>query len=216
MPLPVTAAQPQHDRRLQYELPKLVEGVRNGWIASSQAIAVVGALFAAGETALIPFVKTASVDPEGNPLLPGHAALFKCLLVFSYGAFLFNASATISSLILIDKLGEMAFLNRSREDNRGWVPSSANRLLTQYKLGGVWYSVQVHCLLSLILGCTCIFLQIVLYTWLKESRAVFVLTTIIAGWCALPFVLSITHSISTAYSEVWVTQRTRSIPLGIV
>ncbi|KIO24601.1 hypothetical protein M407DRAFT_212368 [Tulasnella calospora MUT 4182] len=127
------------------ELPKLVESVRNGWIASSQAIAVVGALFAAGETALIPFVKTASEDSEGNPLLPDHAGLFKCLLIFSYGAFMFNASATISSLILIDKLGEMAFLNRSRGDKSCWVPSSANRLLTRYKLGTVWYSVQAHC-----------------------------------------------------------------------
>ncbi|KAG8997333.1 hypothetical protein FRB90_012520, partial [Tulasnella sp. 427] len=110
------------------ELPKLVESVRNGWIASSQAIAVVGALFAAGETALIPFVKTATVDSEGNPLLPDHAGLFKCLLILSYGAFLFSASATISSLILIDKLGEMAFLNRSRGENGSWVPRSESLL----------------------------------------------------------------------------------------
>ncbi|KAG8910015.1 hypothetical protein FRC01_006596 [Tulasnella sp. 417] len=81
-----------------------------------------GALFAAGETALIPFVKTASVDPDGKPLLPDHAGLFKCLLILSYGAFLFNASATISSLLLIDKLGEMAFLNRSQGDKPRWVP----------------------------------------------------------------------------------------------
>ncbi|KAG8942390.1 hypothetical protein FRC04_003786 [Tulasnella sp. 424] len=97
-----------------YELPKLVESVRQGWITSSQAIAVVGALFAAGETALIPFVKTAAVDGDGKPKMPAHPGLFKLLLIVSYSAFLFNASATISSLILIDKLGEMSFLNRAK------------------------------------------------------------------------------------------------------
>lgn len=73
-----------------------------------------GALFSAGETALIPFVKTAIMNEDGTPRRPAHPAQFKLLLIVSYGAFLFNASATISSLLLIDKLGEMPFLNREK------------------------------------------------------------------------------------------------------
>lgn len=81
-----------------------------------------GALFASAEATLIPFVKTASVDSQGNPSLTDHAGLFKCLLVLSYGAFLFTGASTISSLFLIDKLGEMAFLNRNRVEDVHQVP----------------------------------------------------------------------------------------------
>ncbi|KIO24575.1 hypothetical protein M407DRAFT_99325 [Tulasnella calospora MUT 4182] len=134
-------------------------------------------------------------------MLPSHTGLFKLLLILSYASFLFNASATMSSLILIDKLGEMAFLNRNaRHVDQKTVPMSANRLLGTYELEPDWYRVQAHCLISLLLGCGCIFLQIALYTWLKEPGAVFAATAVITCWCIMPAIISIYHNINKAYS----------------
>ncbi|KIO29679.1 hypothetical protein M407DRAFT_242543 [Tulasnella calospora MUT 4182] len=62
----------------------------------------------------------------------------------------------------------------------------------------MWYWIQGHCLISLLLGCFCIFLQIVLYTWLNESQTVFVVTVFVAAWCLLPLVFSLSDSIHSA------------------
>lgn len=70
-------------------------------------------------------------------MLPSHAGLFKLLLVVSYAGFLFNASATMSSLILIDKLGEMGFLNRNPrpvDQNTVNIPMCVYALLSQFPL----------------------------------------------------------------------------------
>ncbi|KAG9030822.1 hypothetical protein FRB95_003514 [Tulasnella sp. JGI-2019a] len=80
----------------EFQLPALVESQRQGWIFSAQAAAVVSVLFCGAETQLIATIK-GDTPPEGA------AGAYKFLLLLSYAAFLLNASATIASLLMIDR-----------------------------------------------------------------------------------------------------------------
>lgn len=179
----------QGDQAIHYELPRLVESLRQGWITSFQAMAVVGALFAAGETTLIPFVKTTVLNGDGTPKLPAHPGLFKLLLAVSYGAFFFSASVTISSVILIDELSLLSFLNRAKGSNNPALDfDSVFLLLKEFQLTTTWYWVGAYCWVSIFLGCLCIVIQLAVYTWLNESRAVTILT---AAWFLMPVTLQL-------------------------
>ncbi|KAG8874091.1 hypothetical protein FRB98_008630, partial [Tulasnella sp. 332] len=89
---------------LSYKLPELVESVRQGWIFSAQGAAVVSVLLCGAETQLIAIVQ--GIDTTKPKVLENPAAL-RFLMLLSYSAFIINASATIASLLMIDRLGEM-------------------------------------------------------------------------------------------------------------
>ncbi|KAJ7034886.1 hypothetical protein C8F04DRAFT_1234048 [Mycena alexandri] len=83
---------------VQYEHPPLIKSQINAWTQSVNAAAVVTALFAGTAAQLFGIVISSSFNP-------GHTRSF--LILSSYAAMIFNALATMASIVLIDRLGDI-------------------------------------------------------------------------------------------------------------
>ncbi|KAF9266643.1 hypothetical protein L218DRAFT_996803 [Marasmius fiardii PR-910] len=174
------------DLNLDYVSPSLVEGVKSSWQASFQSAAVVSSLLAAVAAQLLAIISDDSFKEGKNP----HAV--DALFVVSYGAVLFNASATVTSLVLIDKLGRLLKEPAQRDNIRpltGYigVPDHMS-LLKHFAVGGSWIWYLRHWYTSLFCGILCLFLQVLLYFVLQNSKGVQIVTGIIWGFTVLPLV----------------------------
>jgi len=162
---------------LRYQLPELVESVRQGWIYSSQAAAVVSVLFCGAETQLIAIIKGGSDN--------GHPGAFKLLLFLSYAAFILNASATIASLVMIDRLGDLPQRAAKLGSKAGHMldddMSCVDYPLEAHGAGGRWTWSRYHCLISLFAGSWCIFMQMAVYIWLFESRGLAIALSVLCA-----------------------------------
>jgi len=106
---------------LEYELPRLVASSREGWVYSAQAAAVVSALFCGAETQIISTIKSLETG-QNNPIRHQNPGTFRFLLLLSYSAFILNASATIASLVMIDRLGEIPVRMVKRRTSTALAP----------------------------------------------------------------------------------------------
>ncbi|KAG9005297.1 hypothetical protein FRB93_009851 [Tulasnella sp. JGI-2019a] len=166
---------------LSYELPPLVRDVQQGWSGSSQAAAVVSALFAGIEVSFLTLIKTPP-DP-GSTLRNASPGLFRFLLLSTYAALCFNSAATITSLVISDQLGEMPF--RSRGVRLSEVPASAHHLLENYKVSRRgWSWLIAYCYTLLFCGGVCVFSSIGVYIWLHEANSTRIVMTPIVVVCA--------------------------------
>lgn len=114
-------------------------------------------LFCGAETQLIASIK--QIDPTQPGLRDSSPGAFRFLLLLSYSAFILNASATIASLIMIDRLGDLQFRayqaakkrksapirhpslplsEKSKDDPDDW-------LLEDYGAGKRWAWMKLHC-----------------------------------------------------------------------
>ncbi|KAG8864342.1 hypothetical protein FRB96_006164 [Tulasnella sp. 330] len=128
---------------LTYKLPELVESVRQGWIYSAQGAAVVSALLCGAETQLITIVQ--GIDMTTPKVVENPAAL-RFLTLLSYSAFVINASATIASLLMIDRLGEIPLrAKRFFDKHVGPLPPlDYGYLLELHAAGGRWTWMKWH------------------------------------------------------------------------
>lgn len=105
---------------------------------------------------LLATIKTISFDNS-------HSNSVKFLLLLSYSGLALSCSATISSLILVDKLGELPIrASRMRElDNVESIDGETISILRRYGAGESWELVMWHCEPSAAFACTrtqwCIF-----------------------------------------------------------
>ncbi|KAG9021089.1 hypothetical protein FRB95_002861, partial [Tulasnella sp. JGI-2019a] len=157
------------------KLPELVELQRQGWIVSAQAAAVVSALLCGVETALLVLIKTP--DPNNRPARDPSPSAFRFLLLLSYSALVFNASSTMASLVMLDCLGDIPVrvATASPEERVKMLQKEKGTKgiqLEDFKAGRRWTWARIHCLTSLFAGCGCIFIQVVMYTWLREATSV--------------------------------------------
>ncbi|KAJ7702746.1 hypothetical protein B0H17DRAFT_1237223 [Mycena rosella] len=103
----------------------------------------------------------------------------------SYAAILFNGIATIASLFLVDRLGDID-LNEARKDldraTEGRVePGSSLKLLLDYGARPNLTYIIIQWLLYLFLGTAFIFLQTLTYVWLREGRVMSIILTALTG-----------------------------------
>ncbi|KAG8938479.1 hypothetical protein FRC00_000084, partial [Tulasnella sp. 408] len=85
----IDAAEAQDASADEDEHPKLVESLKQGWLLSYQAIAVVAALFAGMEASLITLAKTPEPDDHG-PLRFPQSAFQNAVLGLAYVALALN------------------------------------------------------------------------------------------------------------------------------
>ncbi|KAG9022510.1 hypothetical protein FRB95_014676 [Tulasnella sp. JGI-2019a] len=186
--------QPDREGARKDELGKLleiVESERQGWIVSAQAAAVVAALLCGVEASLLTLVKT---DPSNtSSLLPESA--FRLLLSMSYLALVFNASSTIASLVMLDYLGEIPMLvakaarkaaDKERLIQESQEVDSMDDYLGLFKVGSRWNWARRYCIGSLVLGSSCIFIQVVTYTWIYEAHSVAAIVTVACAFGSVP------------------------------
>jgi len=184
----MSEVKPENSQRswLDYELPKVVESARQAHLGSYKASAVIAGFFVVTSAQVI-----ALIHHESSP---ASKVLSRRLLVCTYGALMFNIGTIISSLVLIDRFGELPFRNRRRTDRLpdSVAHTSARRLLEQFGVGGPIVWIQVHWTICLTAGAIFTLLEMGVFACLYEPPAVFVFVTISALVAGLPLILVVT------------------------
>ncbi|KAG8864623.1 hypothetical protein FRB96_005127 [Tulasnella sp. 330] len=172
---------------LGYKLPEVVESLRRGRVDSCSAAAVVSALFAGVEASMINTIKASSSPPPGS-----HSAN-QLLLVLSYAALILNASTTFTSLLLIDRLGDVAFRSQGLDPEiTETARRSGRRLLGRYGASGVvWDLVELHYFITLLAGSFTIFFQLITYIFIQEGLTVAIVSACCTVFAILPLFVSL-------------------------
>ncbi|KAF8895827.1 hypothetical protein CPB84DRAFT_1781918 [Gymnopilus junonius] len=158
---------------LKYGLPEAVVSVRDGWQWTCQSGAVVSGLLASVAAQLLVFFKASSSYAEGIPN-PGGAQGF--LLASCYAALFLNISATISSFILIDNLGEIGFTMTTTQDD----------LLIMFGASKKWKWMLWHWLVTFYSGILALIIAVLTYVTMQEP----LVTKIIMWIIVLPLTLA--------------------------
>ncbi|KAF8999762.1 hypothetical protein BDQ17DRAFT_1360324 [Cyathus striatus] len=175
------------ETRLNYELPSTIRSLRDGWQSTCQNASIISASLTVTGAILLAFFKQSGVFST-NTDNPQESRTF--LLVICYVALFFNISASISAFILTDKLGELP-LTAARKRDSALPPSAAsitadsNRLLKSYGIGRTWILVQWHWFLCYVGGLWLIFVQILTYVILEESKAIRITVSCFGGFSML-------------------------------
>ncbi|TFY70608.1 hypothetical protein EVG20_g2405 [Dentipellis fragilis] len=178
---------------LNYQLPALIKGLQEGWIASCENAAVVSVLVASIVAQLMSTMGlTGGPDDENG--ISNHATV-KALTVFAYSALLFSCSATISALLLIDEFGELPYRAATR---RGIAPEKDEKILASLPdlldrsgLRSHWSWVRRHWLFSLNAGIGCMIVQIIVYVWSTEGHSVKIVLLLVTVFSILPLLFVI-------------------------
>ncbi|KAG8988547.1 hypothetical protein FRB94_001906 [Tulasnella sp. JGI-2019a] len=163
---------------LNHKLPETVEGLREGRMRSCEAAAVAAALFAGIEAAILTLEKTPGTGKGGNQVI----------LFLSYFALFLNASITITSILMIDRLGGLPFHTKDTETLITVTSlGSGRRLLGRFGAKGwVWSYVEYQWLITLSLGCFVFFGQVLVYIWIHETIWLAISATAMATLAVLP------------------------------
>ncbi|KAK0223183.1 hypothetical protein IW262DRAFT_1295022 [Armillaria fumosa] len=171
-------------RNLSYKLPSLVEYHLNGWQSTCSSAAVVTSLLAGVAAGLLSVINDVVSDADFKQTANPHAVA--ALQVTSFGAIILNASATITSLLLIDELGDLPDIASADPDKvpAGFIDKSKD-LLVYYGMKKTWTWTRWHWIVSLILGAWCLFAQVVVFVCISQTKAVKVIVTIAAIYAVL-------------------------------
>ncbi|THG97520.1 hypothetical protein EW026_g4491 [Hermanssonia centrifuga] len=151
-----------------YKLPETVQSLVEGWLKTFESSAVASVLFAGIESQLLGPMQTAAKNQSS---VRGHV-----LLALTYIAFFCSISATMTSLVLTDSFGEIT-LHASRsmkaEESVLNFDGTSSALLKRFNGGkGSRRWVKVHWFSTLIIGYLCFIVQIVLYVFYTEAKAI--------------------------------------------
>ncbi|KAF9256344.1 hypothetical protein L218DRAFT_219550 [Marasmius fiardii PR-910] len=167
------------DINLQYELPPLVAAVKSSYQCSLQSAATASSLLAGAAVQLM-----ATSSGQTFPNAQKYPSLVITLSTVSYGAVFMNASAAVTSLILIDRLGRLLRMPAQRNslvldlEKGGYVNINDHLyLLEKYGAGRSWKWCLRHWFISLFLGIVFLFLQVFIYVFLQETELVIVILT---------------------------------------
>lgn len=154
---------------------------------------MVSTLFVIAATQLLAFFKnpnhfsTTQNNSEGA---------LRALIIICYASLFFNASAAISSFILMDKLGELPFRAASKRQSilpsGGTITGNSEDLLKRYGVGKLWTVLVWHWFVSYMIGTISIITQVLLYVWLQESKEAQIVLSCIAGFSLLPLAVLFT------------------------
>ncbi|KDR77009.1 hypothetical protein GALMADRAFT_1327154 [Galerina marginata CBS 339.88] len=178
---------------LDYELPKTVVSVRDGWQWTCQSGAVVdkeakakilqnqSGLLASVAAQLLTLFKTPAPSPSdsssNNTGQPTESLAQTFLLVCCYAAIFLNISATISSFILIDNLGEIGYRSSIPNNQRPGSPPpttmscTPEKLLYTYGASSKWTWMLFHWLFTFYMGILTLLIAIFTYVIMNEKLA---------------------------------------------
>jgi len=174
--------------KLKYELPETVRSVREGWQWTCQSGAVVSGLLAAVAAQLLGFFKP-DANYDGNIHLAGGAKGF--LLATCYAALFLNISATISSFILIDNLGEIGFRASCQHDlesltNLSTITTTQDGLLMKFGASPEWKFMLYHWLVTFYSGIISLIVAVLTYVMMQESFVTKIVMGLLVGFTLLP------------------------------
>ncbi|KAK0205302.1 hypothetical protein DFS33DRAFT_757098 [Desarmillaria ectypa] len=137
-------------------------------------------LLAAVATGLLSAINDGNFKQEANP----HVLNF--LYVASFGAIILNASATVTSLFLIDELGDLPTLTSDLDKPKEGLAPDTTDILVYYGLGNTWTWTRWHWIISLVLGVWCLFLQVIVFVYITQTTSVKVVMTLATIFSVLP------------------------------
>ncbi|KJA25338.1 hypothetical protein HYPSUDRAFT_64915 [Hypholoma sublateritium FD-334 SS-4] len=167
---------------LHVELPNTVKAIRDGWNWTSTSGAVVSGLLAGGAAQLLSTFKgdmdLMNREPRDRNLV----------LVLCYAALFLNISATISSFILTDNLGELEY---NTAKGRGGVNTTQMlggeaTILKAHGASPSWEFMLYHWLITFYSGILSLIMSVLSYVWLVEARSIAVTMSVIVGFTLLP------------------------------
>ncbi|KAF9046903.1 hypothetical protein BDZ89DRAFT_1033668 [Hymenopellis radicata] len=167
-----TDRQQATERDLTYTLPPLVESVRASWITTFQSAAVVlGA--------------SVAINDDHDSFANSRESLRSFLYIASFGAIIFNISATMTSLVLIERLCGLEWTAAGISDapKEGTLSMDGIELLSRFgciQYGHILSGILNICrlgLLSLILGMWCMLLEIIVFVWVSQKTTTAVKAT---------------------------------------
>ncbi|KAF8964804.1 hypothetical protein BDZ97DRAFT_865155 [Flammula alnicola] len=163
---------------IEYELPKVVLSVRDGWQWTCQSGAVVSGLLAAVAAQLLVFFKA--------PSSYSHASQTEIdiIVAFCYAGLFLNIGATISSFVLIDELGELGFQASRRADSLkqiGEISVTQENLLLKFGASRSWKSKLYHWLFIFYSGILALTTSVLVYACTQEAVATRVVMTFIVS-----------------------------------
>ncbi|KAF8895828.1 hypothetical protein CPB84DRAFT_1682145, partial [Gymnopilus junonius] len=157
------------------ELPKTVISVRDGWQWTCQSAAVVSGLLASVASQLLVFFKTSSSYASNIPDPLGAQGF---LIASCYAALFLNISATISSFILIDNLGELGFHASCKDptfytdlETAGTMSVTQDKLLIKFGASKMWKLMLWHWLATFYLGILALIISVLTYVTMEEAVA---------------------------------------------
>ncbi|KAG8921157.1 hypothetical protein FRC01_000386 [Tulasnella sp. 417] len=170
--------------------PEVVESLKQGWILTYQAIAVVAALFAGMEATLITLAKTAEPDSH-PPLRWSTPRIQNTTLALAYVALVSSIGSIMSALKIIDGLGHMTFRNaiKNPESPLDWTRQRASYLMKPFGVAGNFRRLMYHCVGSLLVSGLCALLQILFYIWQHEATSVAIVASVAIAVAAWPILV---------------------------
>ncbi|KAJ6567960.1 hypothetical protein DFH09DRAFT_1155524 [Mycena vulgaris] len=166
LPSPADAGHGWARTKISYESPKLVKSQIKAWTTTVQSAAVVTTLFSGTSAQLLSVIRADTAVKMSTMPQMGTADAARpvmiLLLVASYAAILFNVIATLGSLFLIDRIGDID-LNEARKGGDRITDGFIDRMV------------------YLFLGIMSIFLQTLTYIWLHEGRVTSIIITALTG-----------------------------------
>ncbi|PBK84733.1 hypothetical protein ARMGADRAFT_942990, partial [Armillaria gallica] len=166
------------------QLPSLVEYNRQGWQMTCSSAAIVTSLLAAVATGLLSAINDVVNAGDFKQMANPHVLNF--LYVASFGAIILNASATVTSLFLIDELGDLPTLASDLDKPKEGSLESDTDILVYYGLGSTWTWTRWHWIISLVLGVWCLFLQVIVFVYITQTTPVKVMMTLATIFAVLP------------------------------
>ncbi|KIM42571.1 hypothetical protein M413DRAFT_444283 [Hebeloma cylindrosporum] len=164
-----------------YELPKTVISVRDGWQWTCQSGAVVSGLLAGVGAQLLGSFQAAN----------GPAGAKEFLVATCYASIFLNIAATICSFVVIDHLGEIGFeaaaIRDPEEDRKmGRILTSQERLLMSFGASSQWKAMLYHWLITFYLGILCLIIALLTYVAMTASKPTKIVMSLLVAFTLLP------------------------------
>ncbi|KAF9556812.1 hypothetical protein CPC08DRAFT_820218 [Agrocybe pediades] len=161
--------------KLDYELPRSVYAIKDGWQQTCQSGAVVSSLLAALCGQLLVFFKD---DRSYSPKTPVPEKVKSFLVAISYISLFLNILAALYSFVMIDNLGEIDYRSSCKRDSfhrdmeqTGRMTASQEGVLMRFGAGRDWKWMIVHWLFTFYSGIVALITSIITYALIEESLA---------------------------------------------
>ncbi|PBK75612.1 hypothetical protein ARMSODRAFT_398078 [Armillaria solidipes] len=167
------------DMDLSYRVPPLVHSFQKAWQSTSQSSLFLCAVLALCSVHIMSYSQ--SVLPPSNA--------FSALMVFSYGGIIFNCTAAVASLVMVDKIGSVPIWGARRSldpPHAGWMSANID-ILDRFGIGSSWRWIVGYWIINLCAGFVCLVVQVFMLVWLQEGvTSLKVVSSVLLAFSTIP------------------------------
>ncbi|KAK0469832.1 uncharacterized protein EV420DRAFT_69042 [Desarmillaria tabescens] len=185
-------AQGSNDMDLSYQVPPLVHSLQKAWQSTAQSSLFLCAALALCSVHIMSYSQTILPQPDA----------FSTLMAFSYGGIIFNCTAAVASLVLVDKIGCVPIWAARRSldpPNAGWMSANID-ILDRFGIGSSWRWIVWYWIVNLCAGFVCVVVQVFMLVWLQEGlTSLKVVSSVLLATSSIPLVMFAFSSLVFAF-----------------